>query len=144
MVKLLLILTGNLQIVTSTYSMIREHIKRSKTFSQTLQLKRICSQKSDIDSHVKELKNWFSKRVDPAKVISKQVNRVLRSEDNLKENDGHHLKENNVPLVVTYSHNFNNIRFLVRKNLQFLYADRETKRDFRAALFVSFRSVRDL
>ena len=34
-----------------------EHIKRSIIFSQTLRLKRICSQKSDLDSHVKELKN---------------------------------------------------------------------------------------
>ena len=47
-----------------------EHIKRSIIFSQTLLLKRICSQKSDLDSHVKELKNWFSKRGYPAKVIN--------------------------------------------------------------------------
>ena len=42
-----------------------EHIKRSIIFSQTLRLKRICSQKSDLNSHVKELKNWFSKRGYP-------------------------------------------------------------------------------
>ena len=47
-----------------------EHIKRSIIFSQTLRLKRICSQKSNLDSHVKELKNWFSKRGYPLKVIS--------------------------------------------------------------------------
>ena len=65
-----------------------EHIKRSIMFSQTLQLKRICSQKSDLDFHVKELKNWFSKGSYPVKVISKQVNRDLRSEENVKEKDG--------------------------------------------------------
>ena len=32
-----------------------EHI----VFSQTLRLKRICSQKSELDSHVQELKNWI-------------------------------------------------------------------------------------
>ena len=57
-----------------------EHIKRSIIFSQTLRLDRICSQKSYVDSHVKELKNWFSKRGYQAKVISEQVNRALRSE----------------------------------------------------------------
>ena len=59
-------------------------LKDQISFSQTLQLKRICSQKSDLDSHVKELKNWFSKRGYPAKVISDQVNRALRSEENVK------------------------------------------------------------
>ena len=121
-----------------------EHIKRSIIFSQTLRLKRICSQKSDLDSHVKELKNWFSKRGYPAKVISEQVNRALRSEENVKERDGQHVKENGVPLVLTYNPNFNNLSFLIRKNLQFLYADPETKRVFTPAPFVSFRSARNL
>ena len=52
--------------------------ERYINFCQTLQLKRICSQKSDIDSHVKVLKNWFSKRVYPEKVISEEANRALR------------------------------------------------------------------
>ena len=34
-----------------------EHIKRPLVFSQTLRLKRICYQKSDTDSHAKELTN---------------------------------------------------------------------------------------
>ena len=61
-----------------------EHIKRSIFFSQTLRLKRICSQKSNLDSHVRELKNWFSKRGYPVKVISEQFNGALRSEEILK------------------------------------------------------------
>ena len=52
-----------------------EHIKRSIIFSQILRLKKICSQQSDLDSHVKEHKNWFSKRGYPVKVISEQVRR---------------------------------------------------------------------
>ena len=82
-----------------------EHIKRSIIFSETLRLKTICCQKSDLNSHVKELQNWFSKRGYPEKVMSKQVNRALRSEENLKEKDGQHMKENGVPLVVTYNPN---------------------------------------
>ena len=121
-----------------------EHIKRSIIFSQTLRLKRICSQKSDLDYHLKELKNWFRKRGYPAKEISDQVNRALRSEENVKEKDGQHMKENGVPLVLTYNPNFNNLSFLIRKNLQFLYADPETKRVFTPAPFVSFRSARNL
>ena len=69
-----------------------------------------------------ELKNWCSKKGYPEKVFSEQVNRALRSEKNVKEKDGHHIKENGVPLVVTFNPNFQNISFLIRKNLQFLYA----------------------
>ena len=47
-------------------------------------------------------------------------------------------------LVVTYKPNFKNLCFLIRKNLQFLYADPETKRVFTPAPFVSFRSARNL
>ena len=115
-----------------------ERIKRSIIFSQTLQLKRICSQKSDLDFHVKELKNWFSKRGYPPKVISEQVNRALRSEENVKEKDGQHMKQNGVPLVVIYNPNFKNLSFLIRKNLKFLYADPETKGVFTPGPFVSF------
>ena len=52
------------------------------------------------------------------------------------------MKENGVPLVLTYNPNFNNLSFLIRKNLQLLYADPETKRAFTSAPFVSFRSAR--
>ena len=71
-----------------------EQIKRSIVFSQTLRLKRTCSRKSDLDSHVKELKNCFSKRGYPEKVIREQVNRALRSEENIKEKNGQHIKGN--------------------------------------------------
>ena len=66
---------------------------------------------------MKELKNWFSKRGYPDRIISEQVNRALRSEENVKQRDGQHMKENGVPLVVTYNPNFKNLRILIRKNL---------------------------
>ena len=93
---------------------------------------------------LKELKNWFSKRGYPEKIIRKQVNRALRSEENVKQKDWQHMKENGVPLVVTCNPNFKNLSFLIRKSLQFLYADPETKRVFTRAPFVSFRSFRNL
>ena len=82
------------------HSCSAEHIKKSIVFSQTLRLKRICSQKCDLDSHAKELKNWFTKMDYPEKVISEQVNSALSSEEIVKKKDGHHMKGNGVPLVV--------------------------------------------
>ena len=93
---------------------------------------------------MKQLKNWSSKRGYAAKVISEQVNRALRSEENVKEKDGQHVKENGALLVLTYNPNFNNLSFLILKNLQFLYADPETKRVFMPAPFVFFQSARNL
>ena len=61
---------------------------------------------------MKELKNWFSKRGYPPKVINEQVNRAMRSEE---KKDRQHMKENGVPLVATYNPSFKNLRFLIRK-----------------------------
>ena len=79
MAKSSLTFTASLQIVTSIYIIIRASLKKSIIFSQTLRLKRICYQKSDLFSHVKEPKNWFRKRGYPVKVISEQVNRESES-----------------------------------------------------------------
>ena len=70
---------------------------------------------------MKELKTWFfPERGCPEKVIMEQVNRALRSEENVKETDGQHMKGNGLPLAVTYNSNFKNLNLLIRKNLQFL------------------------
>ena len=36
-----------------------DHMKRSIIFSQTLQLKRTCSEKKDLNTHVEDLTKWF-------------------------------------------------------------------------------------
>ena len=87
---------------------------------------------------MKELKNWFSKRCYPPKVITDQFKRAMRSEENVKEKDGQRMKKNGIPLVVTYNTNFKNLSFLICKNLKSLYADPETKKVFTPAPFVSF------
>ena len=76
--------------------------------------------------------------------ISEQVNRALRSRENVKEKDREHIKGNGVPTVITCNPSFKNLSFLIRKNLQLLYADTETKRVFTPAPFISFRSARSL
>ena len=92
---------------------------------------------------MKKLKNWFSKMGYPEKFISEQVNRALISEENGKEQDGQHIKKC-CPLVVTHNPNFKKLSFLIRKNIQFLYVHRETKRVFMPAPFVFFQSARNL
>ena len=88
---------------------------------------------------MKEVTNWFSKRGYQRKIISEQINRELRSEENVKEKDGKHIEKSDVPLVVTYKPSFKNLSFLIRKNMQFLYPDPETKRVLKPVPFVSQR-----
>ena len=53
-------------------------IKRSITFSQTLRLKRTCSEKDDLNVQVEDLKIWFRKMGYPDYLIKKQVEKALR------------------------------------------------------------------
>ena len=118
-----------------------DHIKRSIIFSQTLQLKRICSEKSDRNVHVQDLKTWFRKRRYPDHIIREQVEKALRLSPS---NENNSKKVNGVSLVVTYNPVFKNLFQVIRKNLQLLYADEEIKKVFSPAPFVSFRSTRNL
>ena len=77
-----------------------DHIKRSIIFSQKLRLKRICSEKNDLNVHVEDLKIWFRKRGYSDYLIKEQVERAL-SVTPSDENDSK--KVNGASFVVTYN-----------------------------------------
>ena len=118
-----------------------DYIKRSIIFNQTLRLKRICSEKNDLNVHVEDLKIWFRKRGYPYYLIQEQVEKALRLTPSDENNSK---KVNGVPLVVTYNPTFKNLFQVKRKNLQLLYADKQVKKVFSPAPFVFFRSKRNL
>ena len=115
-----------------------DHTKRSIIFSQTLWLKRTCSEKNDPNVHVEDLKTWFRKRGYPDSLTKEQVEKALRLTPGDQNNSN---KVNGVPLVVTYNQAIKNLFQVKRKNLQLLYADEEVKKVFSPAPFVSFRST---
>ena len=108
-----------------------DHIKRSIIFSQTLRLKRICSEKNDLNVHVEDLKTWFPKRGYSAYLIKEQVEKALRLTPSDK-------------ITVTHNSAFKNLFQVIRKNLRLLYANKEVKKVFSPAPFVSFRTTRNL
>ena len=55
-----------------------EHIKKIIICSQTLRLRKICSERKDLKSHVEDLKGWFLRRCYPQQVAKEQVDRALR------------------------------------------------------------------
>ena len=101
-----------------------DHIKRSIIFSQTLRLKRICSEKNDLNVHVEDLKTWFRKRGYPDYLIKEQVEKALRLTPS-DENNSNNL--NGVSLVVTYNRALKNLSQMIRKNLQLTYAGEQVK-----------------
>ena len=121
-----------------------EHIKRSIVFSQALRLKRICSEKNDLNSNVENLKEWFRKRAYPEQLIKNQVARAFQSARNNSANNSKREKETGIPLVTTYHPRLKDLRNLIKRNLQYLYADQDIKKVFTPAPFVSFRSARNL
>ena len=118
-----------------------DHIKRSITFSQTLRLKRICSEKNDVNVHVEDLKTWFRNRGCPDLLIKEQVEKAPRLNPSYEKNS----KEvNDVPLVATYNPAFKYLFQVITKNFHLLYVDEEVKKVFSPAPFVSSRITRNL
>ena len=97
-----------------------DHIKRSTIFSQTLRLKRICSEKNDLNVHIEDLKTWFRKRGYPDYFIKELIEKAIRLTPSDENNSK---KVNSVPLVVTYNSAFKNLFQVIRKNLQLLYEE---------------------
>ena len=66
-----------------------DHVKRSIMFSQTLWLKRICSEKNRLNVHLEDLKTWSRKRGYPDNLIKEQVEEALK----LTPSDGNNSKK---------------------------------------------------
>ena len=96
-----------------------EHIKRSIVFSQTLWLKRICSEKIGVDSNAENLKEWFRKRGYPEQLIKNQVAREFQSASNNSANEIKQEKETGIPLVITYHPRLKDLSGLTKRNLQY-------------------------
>ena len=73
-----------------------DHMKRSI----------ICSEKNDLNVHLKDLKIWFRERGYPDNLIKEHVEKALRLTPSDKNNTK---KVNGISLVVTYNPAFENL-----------------------------------
>ena len=74
-----------------------DYIKRLIIFSQTLRLKRMYSEKNDLNVHVENLKILFRKRGCPDNLIKEHVEKALRL---IPSDENNSKKVNLVPAVV--------------------------------------------
>ena len=104
-----------------------DHIKRSIIISQTLWLKRICSENNDLNLHVEDLKTWFRKREYLDYLIKEQVEKAL----SLTPSDENNSKiVNGVSLVVTYNPLFKNLFQMIRKTFSYYMQTKRLKKCF--------------
>ena len=110
-------------------------MKKSSVYSQGLCIKRLCSEKTALANHLKDLKSWFCGRDYLENMATEQLARVKyrNREDLLRINDCVS-KEIGFPLVVTYHQNLNALNKIICRNLEHLYADP----------FISFRTAHNL
>ena len=119
------------------------HIKNSIVYSQALRMKRICTHKADLETHLLDLKTWFSKRGYPEKLVVEQIQRALKpTQNNNFGNNGTHSSK--LPLVVTYHPKLANMSNKMRNHQRIFNFDEEVKKLFLDSFFVSFRSARNL
>ena len=78
-----------------------EHIKKIIICSQTLRLRKICSERKDLKSHVEDLKGWFLRRCYPQQVAKEQVDRALRLP--LKRDIQKNKNANDIPLATEFA-----------------------------------------
>ena len=74
-------------------------------------------------------------------MIKNQVARAFQSTSNNSANNSKREKEIGIPLVTTYHPRLKDLSSLIKRNLQYLYADQEV---YTPAPFLSFRSARNL
>ena len=77
-------------------------------------------------------------------MIQNQVAGAFQSASNKSGNRSNQEKETSIPLVTTYHPRLKDISSLIKRNLQYLYADQQVKKVFTTASFVSFKSARNL
>ena len=119
-----------------------EPINKSSTYSQTLRLKKICSERNDLKSHVEDLKGKFLRRCYPQRIVKEQVDRAFRLP--LEHDTQQNKYENGISLVIIYTPAFRNLFTALRKNFNILYSDAEVKAVFTPRPFVAYRSARNL
>ena len=121
------------------------HIFKSIPYSQSLRIRRICSNEQNADKHLNNLSNQLQLRgyrsntvdaaIDKAKQISRSDLLTYKVSDR---------KSDRVPLVLTYDSRFAQTSQIINKHMHLLYQSERMKHVFKEPPLVSFRRSRNL
>ena len=110
------------------------HTKQFTVYSQALRINRIYSEEKDFEQHKHKMRSWFQKRAYPNKVLDEKLPKVRFSnqEKNLQQKRWGYS-------VCHYVHPiYQALNDIIKKNINWLYADNEVKNLFSPGPMVSF------
>ena len=118
--------------------------KRSIAYSQSLRIKRICSEPSEFERHAKTLSSKLTERGYDPKMIDEQIDKARQSnrDDLLKPKNGSPTP-NNI-LAVTYNKNLPNLKKAIDDNWNILSINPEIAPLFQEKPILAFRRNRNL
>ena len=116
------------------------HIKRSIVNNLALKLNKICSEDDDSQKYIHETRSWFQKITYSDKILDEGLFKV-RFSDNEKNI---YKKSKSILFFVIYRPKLQTLNGIIKRNLNWLYAEIEVKNLFSPRLMVSFRGVRKL
>ena len=121
------------------------HIFTSIPYSQTLRIRRICSDPDTTEENITKLKQYLTKRKYNAKTIetsTKKAQTTPRSQ--LLHYNKRKKNENRTPFVMTYHPNLKNMSKIIQENMHILHESQITKDIFPEPPLISFRRCRSL
>ena len=116
--------------------------KCSLVFSQTLRMRRLCSNHRDLEWSKKKMRSWFVKREYSEKLIDSEITKV---KFNIKETNRMNKRKNGVSfIVVTYHPLLNYLYSIIGKSQYLLNMGQKIKEVFNSQPMVFFRNARNL
>ena len=97
-----------------------DHTKSFILSRQALRFSRICSNKTDFERRLNEIKSWFQARGCPKHLFEKEMNKVWF---NKKNSNTKQSKSKRVGFVVTYHPLLKSLKSLINEYLNILYLD---------------------
>ena len=120
------------------------HTFRSIPYSQTLRIRRICSEENKSKENVQKLEEYLKQRKYPETITSKSISKAKHPtrEELLQYKPPKNQKR--TPLVVTYHPNLTSLPHITRNNLHILHESEEMKSIFPEPPLISYRRCRSL
>ena len=119
--------------------------KKGIPYSQALRIRRICSETTDLDHNLKQLKSTLLKRGYQEKHIQSQIDKAnkINREDTLKYKN----KDKSTvttPLILTYNKQHPDMRAIIDNNWNLLKIDENTSKAFVDKPTIAFRRNKNL
>ena len=119
-------------------------MKENIPYGQALRVKKICTNKDDLESSMETLKNNFINRGYPQDKIDKDIERAKSVERQELLRKSNKKREGNLCFCTTYNRNLPNIRGIINNNWHLLHVNKEISTTFNNTPILAFRRNRNL